>query len=361
MEPRNRRAAASAAASAPTSSCAGGGSRLAEELVGEVEERVEQLEKCTGLWSKQAEAHLGPAPASEASGEAANVWYFAYGSNMNKKVFSGRRMIQPAESLPAVLQGWQLTFSQLGLPYAEPGFAAVEPQPEALAADAANGSSSSGGGHGSSGNGSESNGASRAQHAQRRRPDVHGVLHRITPSQWCYVLETEGASQEDSEDGGYAVVTATAVTYDGKEVQGVKTLTVPARIKQRLQGQEALPSRRYLTLIREGAADYGLHPEYQAWLAGLRHYQAETAGQKVGGVLFKLIALAAIFPVWGSVRLLRKVTGMQAASNDAASRFMRAYTARAFTAVHGLHAVLRPALGCGMSGGKAVDGAHPLH
>lgn len=29
----------------------------------------------------------------------------------------------------------------------------------------------------------------------------------------------------------------------------------------------------------------------------------------MGGLLFKLIAFAAIFPVWGSVRLLRKVGG----------------------------------------------------
>ena len=37
------------------------------------------------------------------------------------------------------------------------------------------------------------------------------------------------------------------------------------------QGRSALPSRRYLQLIREGAADHGLDPEYQTWLAGLKH------------------------------------------------------------------------------------------
>ncbi len=147
------------------------------------------------------------------------------GSNMNKKVLSGRRMIKPAASLPAVLPGWQLTFSQLGLPYTEPGFAAVERQPAAATAEAANGGGAGGG--------------APPPSARQRRPDVHGVLHRITPSQWAYVLETEGASKEDSEDGGYAVVTTTAVTYDGKQVEGVKTLTVPARIKQRLQVSRA--------------------------------------------------------------------------------------------------------------------------
>ncbi|KAL4423211.1 hypothetical protein ABPG77_000003 [Micractinium sp. CCAP 211/92] len=346
MTARSRRKAAAPAANGSTGGAGGTGSRLAEELVGEVEEQVESLERRSGLVGQQAEAHLGPAPAGEESGEQATVWYFAYGSNMNKKVLSGRRMIKPAASLPAVLPGWQLTFSQLGLPYTEPGFAAVERQPAAATAEAANGGGAGGG--------------APPPSARQRRPDVHGVLHRITPSQWAYVLETEGASKEDSEDGGYAVVTTTAVTYDGKQVEGVKTLTVPARIKQRLQGQEPLPSLRYLTLIREGAADYGLDPQYQAWLQGLRHYQAETAGQQVGRILFKLIAFTALFPVWGSVRLLRKATGMSAASNDTASRFLRAYTTLAFATVHRMHGVLRPVLGCGMSGGKAVDGGASL-
>lgn len=391
MSARHRRAAAAAATNS-ANGASGKGSRLAEELVGEVEEQVEQLEKRTGcvwgsqgacvdrwcrpaddltppyptpphlsalllaqlpvpwqarpclptlpamlpaaqaahtawcvstislhscaarcgpsrlssrLFGQQAEAHLGPAPTGQDSGEQATVWYFAYGepassfcreplagwpcpgcllpalfpprllavtpvaaahlhrllaqsacaqlriinvasrcarsiiavaslapalagSNMNKKVFSGRRMIKPAASLPAVLPGWRLTFSQPGLPYAEPGFAAVERQPAAA-----------GDGDGAQGDGAPQ----RAQQQQRQRPDVHGVLHHITESQWRYVLETEGASQEGNDDGGYAVVTATAVAYDGHEVPGVKTLTVPARVKHRLRVSSAGPRR----------------------------------------------------------------------------------------------------------------------
>ncbi len=55
-----------------------------------------------------------------------------------------------------------------------------------------------------------------------------------------------------------------------------------------------------------------------------------------------------------------QATGMSAASNDTASRFLRAYTTLAFATVHRMHGVLRPVLGCGMSGGKAVDGGASL-
>jgi hypothetical protein len=51
------------------------------------------------------------------------------------------------------------------------------------------------------------------------------------------------------------------------------------------------------------------------------------------------------------MRMFRRVVGMKSASNDAASRFMQRYTARMFQLVLGLHEVVRPVLGCGMSNG----------
>lgn len=85
------------------------------------------------------------------------VFYFAFGSNINKKVFEGRRRIRPAESVPAVLPHWVLKFSQPGLPYSEPAFAAVEPAPAPS--------------------------TTSTSAASCGLPDVHGVVHRITPSQ----------------------------------------------------------------------------------------------------------------------------------------------------------------------------------
>ena len=43
------------------------------------------------------------------------------------------------------------------------------------------------------------------------------------------------------------------------------------------QGREALPSLRYLKLIREGAEQQGLAPEYRAWLDQLEHYEVGLA------------------------------------------------------------------------------------
>jgi len=52
--------------------------------------------------------------------------YFAFGSNVNTKTFSGVRGIQPSAAYPAVLPGYRLVFNVPGLPYFEPAFASVK-------------------------------------------------------------------------------------------------------------------------------------------------------------------------------------------------------------------------------------------
>lgn len=115
------------------------------------------------------------------------------------------------------------------------------------------------------------------------------------------------------------------------------------------QGRPAQPSLRYLTLIREGAADHGLSEEYRAWLDSLVHYRATAPGQRAGAWLFSALAFATIFPVWGTLALLRRATGMASASNDRLASWTGRYTAAVFAVVHALHELLRPLLGCGLT------------
>ena len=100
-----------------------------------------------------------------------------------------------------------------------------------------------------------------------------------------------------------------------------------------LQGRQAQPSLRYLTLIRDGAVEHGLTPECEhglflamctsdmtanclfttasfcpslsadrRWLGTLQHYEAKTVGQRVGRLLFTGAAFVLIFPVWAGAR-----------------------------------------------------------
>ncbi|EPE30770.1 hypothetical protein GLAREA_03737 [Glarea lozoyensis ATCC 20868] len=54
-----------------------------------------------------------------------NLWYFAYGSNLNKAVFAGRRGIKPKDSETAILPDYELCFNVLFMPYTEPAMAGL--------------------------------------------------------------------------------------------------------------------------------------------------------------------------------------------------------------------------------------------
>jgi hypothetical protein len=72
----------------------------------------------------------GVAQEDESAGE--ELFYFAYGANINKQVFSGRRAVTPIESVPAVLHNHRLVFSMPGVPFREPGFASVHSEEEGI-------------------------------------------------------------------------------------------------------------------------------------------------------------------------------------------------------------------------------------
>ncbi|PAV14804.1 gliotoxin biosynthesis [Pyrrhoderma noxium] len=74
-------------------------------------------EERTGICST-----LGLDPKTE-SGKEDPVWYLAYGSNLNPKVFEGRRGIKPLEKRNVLVPGLELTFDLAGFPYFEPRFA----------------------------------------------------------------------------------------------------------------------------------------------------------------------------------------------------------------------------------------------
>ncbi len=54
------------------------------------------------------------------------AWNFAFGSNMDIST-RNRRQLEVSQIQPAVAEGWELHFSLPGIPYIEPGFAALRP------------------------------------------------------------------------------------------------------------------------------------------------------------------------------------------------------------------------------------------
>ncbi len=142
------------------------------------------------------------------------IWNFAYGGNMSPGVLIERRGIRPAESVAGCLKDYRLVFNTRGFPWLEPVFANVEPAPGAA---------------------------------------VHGVLHRLTPSQLARLDRYEG--------GGWAYrhLELEVRAYDGRQIR--------ARIYSACHVvPPGRPSRRYLGHLLEGARHFDLDPGYVAVL-----------------------------------------------------------------------------------------------
>lgn len=147
------------------------------------------------------------------------VWYFAFGANMNDSVFLGRRRMRPLEWRVGRLPGYRLRFNLHGRPRGKAAPANIE-----AAAD----------------------------------DEVWGVLYRVTRRDMVWLNSTEGVPGWryypiwlDAEDG------------DGNTVQAITLIA---------QGlpQDGYPSLRYITLIRDGARQHGLPED---WLEKLDNVQ----------------------------------------------------------------------------------------
>ncbi|KAL0484498.1 gamma-glutamyl cyclotransferase domain-containing protein [Acrasis kona] len=184
-----------------------------------------------------------------------NVWYLAYGSNMNSKVFKGRRQIKPMQSMAARVPGWTLDFHLPSMPYFEPGMACVHRIEE-------------------------------GEDAQ----ELHGVLYEVTADDYAHIRRTEGGGYKDT---GYQDTDVECITYEGKKIHA-KTLIRPSN---HYQVENLLPSMRYITIIRDGAKEHGLSSEYLEYLNSLKHYvHNETWGKAIGRWIVLLMLLPFAIP-----------------------------------------------------------------
>jgi hypothetical protein len=146
-----------------------------------------------------------------------DLWYFAYGSNMQLATFSGRRGITPARAVVARLEGWRLVFDKPPLLPIGEGFANVVETP---------------GSH------------------------VLGVAYAVTVSDLEHIDFSEGVLIDN-----YRRVSVRVATLAEPAIElDAFTLTSSRR------DPALCPSRRYMALLIEGAETHGLPAEYVAWL-----------------------------------------------------------------------------------------------
>ena len=192
------------------------------------------------------------------------VYNFAYGSNMYPTVLSGRRKIHPIESIPGILEGWQLTFDLRGLPAVEPCFGNIKENPQS---------------------------------------EVHGILHQMTGTEFKQLLASEGGGGVDAN--GYIPYKVSVNAYDGRTISAyalVVRQTSPAILLH-----HTLPSARYLGLLRQGATHHGIHPLYIEYLQSLPTHKRSTPVMFLV-IVETLLLIIVLAPIWIPVLFYYMVT-----------------------------------------------------
>ena len=150
------------------------------------------------------------------------VWYFAYGANMDDGTFRVRRGIQALKCHSGRIEGYRLRFNLDGRPRGKAAPANLHPDPEA---------------------------------------EVWGVLYRITRRACC-----AWTRQKEYRDAGTAISRLRPKIVMVGVVQAVTYMA---------QGNEVdgKPSLRYITLLRDGARAHGLPETHIRFLESVEHVQ----------------------------------------------------------------------------------------
>ncbi|OCL10400.1 hypothetical protein AOQ84DRAFT_353555 [Glonium stellatum] len=224
--------------------------------------------------------------AAEEKGKT--VLYLAYGSNLCKETFRGKRGIKPISQINVQVPELRLTFDLPGIPYTEPCFAntarrdpteppASEKEQTLLTGPQPN-----------------------DYHKDRWKKGLVGVVYEVTPIDYAHIIATEGggASYKDILVTCYPLPTSRTVPEAPTTPPfRAHTLFAPlpppppitAMRPQRSDPSYAQPSARYLKLITDGASELGLPAEYQNYLADIRPYTIMSPKQRLGQFIFLAI------------------------------------------------------------------------
>jgi cation transport regulator ChaC len=148
------------------------------------------------------------------------VWYFAYGSNMHDSAFIQRRGMRPSECRVGRIKGYRLRFNLEGRPRGK---------------------------------------AAPANICPASGQEVWGVLYKITRRELLHLNSTEGVPGR-----GYRPTWLNAEDADGNPVLAVAYVATGKE-------HDGTPSRRYISLLRDGARLHGLPAHWVQFLDSVNH------------------------------------------------------------------------------------------
>lgn len=207
-----------------------------------------------------------------------DVYYFGVGSNLSRSKLESRsicgKKIHPISMEPCLIHDCRLAFNLRGFPPVEPAFGSLEPLPSFYEKN--NGDKATATTDRTTGILQRSDSKALVAYSEK---ECHGALIKLSAEDYKLVHRSEGG--EMGALCGYEEIMVECVPYD-KSKPPVMAVAFRAREHVSAKGEEPCPSKRYMNIIREGAAELGLEDSYQLWLKNHPVQDPSLITKKVG-------------------------------------------------------------------------------
>ena len=184
---------------------------------------------------------------------------------MSSRTFLRQRKQRPLKSIQALAPGFVLCFDLAGIPYQEPAFSSIR------------------------------------KRIDDEDPDVIGIAYLLTRPEYERLLQSEGG-----RNGGYMEIDVEVKPLLDLTTEKERIICKSLETREPRDNPHPLPSARYLSLIRNGAAEHKFPAEYQEYLDNLSTYTITTWRTEIGRILFLLICLPIVLFVFTLMTLKDK-------------------------------------------------------
>ncbi|KAL9190333.1 hypothetical protein ACHAXT_007544 [Thalassiosira profunda] len=185
-----------------------------------------------------------------------DIYYFGVGSNLSRTRLENRsvcgKKIHPITMEPCFIRHCRLAFNLRALPPVEPAMGSLEPLPSFYEAEDAK----------------EGHHRTIVKRSDSQAlvafggSECHGALIKLSAHDYELVFRSEGGDL--GRMCSYEEIMVKCIPYDTSK-QPVWAVAYRVREHARI-AVDACPSRRYMTLIRQGAEELGLEESYRKWL-----------------------------------------------------------------------------------------------
>ena len=195
---------------------------------------------CFALVAAKPSAPKRPDIVQKSIDRKEDIYYFGLGSNMLKSKVEGRSVcgnkLHVKSMCPAIVKNHRLAFNMKGFPPLEPGMGSLEPV--------------------------DAKSTPLLAYKEGDVNECHGALIRLSAEDYDRLMKSEGVGH-GRPDQGYEEIVVEAFPYDDKK--SVHAIALRAREHVRLKN-DAAPSPRYMTILKEGAEELKLKPCYVKYL-----------------------------------------------------------------------------------------------